>query len=84
MKAIVCTQYGPPELLEFKEVEKPVPKDTEVLVKVHASSVNYNNLIHVTGKPWPARFSFGLSKPKVRIPGGDIGGLVESAGKSVT
>ena len=53
MKAIVCTQYGPPELLEFREVEKPVPKDTEVLLKVHATSVNYNDLIHVTGKPYP-------------------------------
>lgn len=55
-KAIVCTQYGPPELLEFREVEKPVPTGTEVLVEVHASSVNCNNLIHVTGEPWVARY----------------------------
>lgn len=84
MKAIVCTKYGPPEILQLQEIEKPTPRDNEVLVKVYASSVNYNNLAHVRGEPFLARFWVGLLKPKYKVPGGDIAGRVESIGRNVT
>ena len=84
MKAIVSTKYGPPDVLEFTEVEKPVPLDNQVLVKVHAASVNYGNLVLLRGEPFLARFAFGLFKPKFSIPGGDIAGVVEAVGKDVT
>ena len=74
MKAIVCTEYGSPDVLQLKEVAKPTPGDDEVLVKVHASSVNYNNLANVKGKPFAARLWSGLLKPKFKVPGGDIAG----------
>jgi NADPH:quinone reductase-like Zn-dependent oxidoreductase len=84
MKAIVYTKYGSPDVLALKEVEKPIPKDDQVLVKVHAASVNYGNLVLLKGEPFLARFAFGLFKPKFTIPGGDIGGVVEAAGKDVS
>jgi NADPH:quinone reductase-like Zn-dependent oxidoreductase len=83
MKAIVSTKYGSPDVLEFKEVVKPIPSDNQVLVKVHASSVNYGNLVLLKGEPFLARFAFGLLKPKYAIPGGDISGTVEAVGKDV-
>ena len=83
MKAIVSNRYGPPDVLELKEVEKPIPKDNQVLIKVHAASVNYGNLVLMRGKPFLARFAFGLLKPKYSIPGGDIAGRVEDVGKDV-
>lgn len=84
MKAIVYKKYGPPDVLKVTEVEKPIPKDNEVLVKVHASSVNFGNLVLLKGEPFLARFAFGLFKPKYAIPGGDIAGTVEAVGKDVT
>lgn len=84
MKAIVSTKYGPPDVLELAEVEKPLPMDNQVLVKVHAASVNYGNLVLLRGEPFLARFAFGLFKPKFSIPGGDIAGVVEAVGKDVT
>jgi NADPH:quinone reductase-like Zn-dependent oxidoreductase len=85
MKAIVCTEYGPPELLQLQEVERPVPDDDEVLVQVHASSVNFANLALVTGEPFIARLmGGGVRQPQVSIPGGDIAGRVEEVGASVT
>ncbi len=83
MKAIVSNRYGPPDVLELKEVEKPIPKDNQVLIKVHAASLNYGNLVLLRGKPFLARFAFGLLKPKYSIPGGDIAGRVEAVGKDV-
>jgi NADPH:quinone reductase-like Zn-dependent oxidoreductase len=83
MKAIVCTKYGFAGL-KLEEVEKPTPKDNEVLVKVCASSVNYNILGIVRGKPFIARLWFGFLKPKIKIPGNDIAGQVEAVGKDVT
>ncbi|MCK4529140.1 NAD(P)-dependent alcohol dehydrogenase, partial [candidate division WOR-3 bacterium] len=80
MKAIVYTKYGPPDVLQLKDVEKPTPRDNEVLVKVHAASVNYANLAFVRGKPFLARLWSGLLKPKHKIPGGDISGRVEAVG----
>ncbi|MDQ1002524.1 NADPH:quinone reductase-like Zn-dependent oxidoreductase [Neobacillus niacini] len=84
MKAIVYKRYGPPEILEVTDVEKPMPKDNQILVKVHASSINFGNLVLLKGEPFLARFAFGLFKPKYSIPGGDISGTVEAVGKDVT
>ena len=83
MKAIVCHKYGPPDVLKLTDVEKPIPEDNQVLVKIHAASVNYGNLVLLRGKPFLARFAFGLLKPKYPIPGGDIAGQVEAVGKDV-
>src|SRR3954453_17088183 len=83
MKAILCTKYGPPDVLELTEVETPIPEDNQVLVKVHAASVNYGNLVLLKGEPFLARFAFGLLKPKYPIPGGDIAGRIEAVGKNV-
>lgn len=82
MKAAVCTKYGPPEVLRLVEVENPIPTDDQVLVKVHASSVNFNTLGFVRGEPFLARLWSGLFKPKLR-PGNDIAGQVEAVGKNV-
>ncbi|TWE05043.1 NADPH:quinone reductase-like Zn-dependent oxidoreductase [Neobacillus bataviensis] len=83
MKAIVYNQYGQPDVLKLTEVEKPEPGDNQVLVKIHAASVNYGNLVLLKGEPFLARFAFGLIKPKYSIPGGDIAGRVEAVGKDV-
>jgi NADPH:quinone reductase-like Zn-dependent oxidoreductase len=84
MKAIVYEKYGPPDVLQLKEVEKPVPKENEVLVKVQASSVNYSNSAFVRGKPFIVRLmGSGLLKPKYKILGSDIAGRVETVGVNV-
>ena len=83
MKAIVCTKYGPPDVLKLKEVEKPTPNDNEVLVKIHAASVTFSNLLLVSGKPLLTRMALGLLKPKIKIPGSDIAGRVEAVGVNV-
>jgi len=83
MKAITYTKYGPPEVLQLKEVEKPTPKDNEVLVKVFAASANPADWHMIRGEPVFARLAFGLNKPKNIIPGIDIAGKVEAVGKNV-
>jgi NADPH:quinone reductase-like Zn-dependent oxidoreductase len=83
MKAIVYTKYGTPDVLEIKEVEKPVPTDNEVLVKIYASSINYNALGMIRGEPFLIRFWCGLLKPKFKTPGNDIAGKVEAIGKNI-
>lgn len=83
MKAIISDKYGSPDILQLKEVNKPIPEDNQVLVKIHAASVNYGNLVLLKGQPFMARFAFGLLKPKYSIPGGDISGRVEAVGKNV-
>jgi NADPH:quinone reductase-like Zn-dependent oxidoreductase len=82
MKAIVYTKYGPPEVLQLKEVAKPTPKDDEVLIKVQAASVNRSDWEGLRGKPLYARIG-GLLKPRHHILGSDIAGRVEMAGRSV-
>ncbi|KKB33570.1 putative oxidoreductase, Zn-binding [Bacillus thermotolerans] len=84
MKAIVYHKYGSPDVLNLAEVDKPIPEDNQVLVKVHAASLNYGNLVLLKGEPFLARFAFGLLKLKYSIPGGDIAGRVEAVGKEVT
>jgi NADPH:quinone reductase-like Zn-dependent oxidoreductase len=81
MKAIVYTEYGSPDVLQLKEVEKPVPKDNEVLIKVHAVSVNRSDWEGLIGKPLYARLG-GPRKPNGKIPGSDIAGRVEAAGSN--
>jgi len=82
MKAIVYEKYGPPEVLQLKEVEKPTPSDDEVLVKVHAASVNRADWGFVRGKPFVVRLWSGLLKPKNTILGADIAGRVEAVGRN--
>jgi NADPH:quinone reductase-like Zn-dependent oxidoreductase len=84
LKAIVYEKYGSPDVLQFKEVEKPAPKDDEVLVKIYASSINDGDDSLVKGSPFIARLSSGLLKPKHMIPGGDMAGQVEAVGRNVT
>ena len=84
MKAIVYTKYGPPDVLQLKEIEKPTPKDNEVLVKVHAASVNSWDWGLLRGTPFVNRLIVsGLFKPKYKILGCDIAGQVEGVGKNV-
>jgi NADPH:quinone reductase-like Zn-dependent oxidoreductase len=86
MKAIVINKYGSPtDVLHLEEVEKPFPKDDEVLVRIHAASVTFSNLLLVTGKPIFIRFMEGgtLQKPGVKIPGSDVAGRVEAVGAHV-
>ncbi len=82
MKAIIYTEYGTPDVLQLKEVETPTPKDDEVLVKVHAASINSWDWDMLRGKPFIVRM-WGLLKPKYQIPGADIAGQVEAVGKDV-
>lgn len=84
MKAIVYQKYGSPNVLEFKEVAKPVPKDHEVLVKIQATSLNAADWRLLRADPFLARFYSGLFKPKHQILGSDIAGTVEAVGKNVT
>jgi NADPH:quinone reductase-like Zn-dependent oxidoreductase len=85
MKAVVYRKYGPPmEVLKYTETDKPVQKDDEVLIKVHASSVNKGDSLTVQGKPFLIRIMMGLFKPKNIIPGIDVAGTVESTGKDIT
>ncbi|MBW1814242.1 MAG: NAD(P)-dependent alcohol dehydrogenase [Deltaproteobacteria bacterium] len=84
MKAIVYEKYGPPEVLQLKEVVKPIPKDNEVLIKVHAASLNYADWAFVRGVPFLVRLmGAGLLKPKNPILGSDIAGWIEAVGGNV-
>lgn len=81
MKAVVYTEYGSPDLLEYKEVATPVPKDDEALIKVHATSVNRSDWEGLIGQPLYARIG-GLFKPRRHILGSDIAGVVAAVGKN--
>ncbi|MBW2597733.1 MAG: NAD(P)-dependent alcohol dehydrogenase [Deltaproteobacteria bacterium] len=83
MKAIVYTKYGPPEVLQLKEVAKPIPKDNEVLVKVYATTVNRTDYATIRGIPFFARLFTGMFKPKKQIPGTEFAGKIEEIGKNV-
>lgn len=97
MKAVVYTKYGPPDVLQLKEVAKPTPKENEILIQVHATSVGYGDLVtrNFANIPLrefhmpvlfllPARFAFGYSKPKKTILGAELAGEIEKVGKDVS
>jgi len=85
MKAIVYTHYGAPsDVLQFTEVERPTPKDHEILIHVQAASVNSADWHLVRADPFLVRFATGLRKPKQTIPGADVAGRVAAVGRSVT
>jgi NADPH:quinone reductase-like Zn-dependent oxidoreductase len=96
MKAIICTKYGSPEVLQLHEIEKPAPKDSEILIRVHATSVNYGDLVARNFKEispqkfnmpllfWLfAKIAFGIRKPNITILGSEFSGEIEVAGKYV-
>ena len=84
MKAIVYTEYGSPDVLQFKDVEKPAPNKVEVLVKVHAASANPADWHLMRAEPFLARLANGLLKPKNTKLGADLAGRVEAVGGNVT
>jgi NADPH:quinone reductase-like Zn-dependent oxidoreductase len=84
LKAIVREEYGSPDVLELKEIEKPVPGDDEVLVKVHAASVNTADLDYLRGRPAAARVASGIGRPRNYRMGLDVAGRVEAVGRDVT
>ena len=83
MKAIVCTKYGPPEVLQLKEVEKPIPKSKEVLIKIFAVVVGIEDPMQRKGKPYFGRFFVGFTKPRKLILGTEFAGEIEAVGKNV-
>ena len=84
MKAVVCERYGSPDALELREVDKPIPADDEVLVRVRATSVNPVDWHGVTGTPYVARLQGGLRRPKNFAVGVDFAGQVEAVGRNIT
>ena len=97
LKAIIHDVYGPPDVLQLKEVEKPVPKNREVLVRIHGASVNYGDLTarnfkHISHRTFNmpllfwliAKLDFGLNQPRRKILGSEFSGIIESTGKDVT
>jgi NADPH:quinone reductase-like Zn-dependent oxidoreductase len=89
VKAIVCTGYGPPDVLELRDVEKPIPKANEVLVRIHATSVTMGDC-ELRGLRVPfewkllLRIGFGIRAPRRKILGQEIAGEIESTGRDVT
>lgn len=84
MKAVAQSGYGPPDILRIIEVERPVPNDEEVLVRVHAAAVNWADWAATTGVPFMIRLYAGLRRPKVAIRGSDVAGIVQAVGKNVS
>src|SRR6266516_3397515 len=83
MRAIVQDKYGSPDVLQLRDVDKPVVKDDEALVRVHAAAVNIGDWHLLRGVPYVMRLVSGVLKPRRRIPGLDIAGQVEAAGRNV-
>ncbi|NQZ81104.1 MAG: NAD(P)-dependent alcohol dehydrogenase [Colwellia sp.] len=84
MKAIICTKYGSPDVLQLQESEKPTPKENEVLVKIVAASITTADTMMRQGTPYIGRLFIGLSKPKYPITGTGFAGVIEAVGDKVT
>ena len=84
MKAFVRAEYGPPSVLQLQDIDRPVPKDDEVLVHVRASSLNQGDLDYLYGKPFLTRMGTGLRVPRQPGLGFDAAGEVEAVGKDIT
>ncbi|HEV3474234.1 MAG TPA: alcohol dehydrogenase catalytic domain-containing protein, partial [Actinomycetota bacterium] len=84
MRAVIWDRYGPPEVLRIEDVERPVPSDDEVLIKVHASTVNRTDTGLRSAEYFISRFVTGLTRPKWKIPGTELAGEVVAAGPAVT
>ena len=84
MKAAVHTSYGPPEVVRVSDVDKPTNKDDEVLIKVHATTVNRTDCGFRAGKPFFVRFFAGLIRPRATVLGGEFAGVVDAVGSGVT
>ena len=83
MKAVIYREYGPPEGMGLEEIPKPIPKENDVLIKVHATTVNRTDCANLTAKPFIMRFILGFFKPRKIILGTDFAGEVMSIGKNV-
>jgi NADPH:quinone reductase-like Zn-dependent oxidoreductase len=84
MKAVIFDRYGPPEVLRLEEVARPVPQANEVLIRVHATTVNRSDCGVRQGKPFFSRLISGFPRPKWKILGTELAGEVEAAGPAVT
>jgi NADPH:quinone reductase-like Zn-dependent oxidoreductase len=84
MKAIVCPKYGLPEVLQFKEVNKPIPKNNELLIRVFTVFVGIEDIMQRIGKPYFGRIFVGITKPRKSILGTEFAGEIEAVGKNVT
>jgi NADPH:quinone reductase-like Zn-dependent oxidoreductase len=83
MRAVVAERYGKPEVLHIKNVEKSTPRSNEVLIKIKATSITAASVFMREGKPYFGRLFVGLTKPKVKIPGTDLSGIIEAVGSDV-
>ena len=83
MKAIVCEKYGPPEVLQLREVEKPVPKSNELLIRIYAVFIGIEDIMQRNGKPYFVRLIIGLTKPRKAVFGTEFCGEIEEVGESV-
>jgi len=83
MKAIICTHYGTTDVLQLIEVAKPIPKDNEVLIKVHVSVVTPSDIAFRKGEPFIVKLIYGLTKPRLSIQGVEFAGEIEAVGKDV-
>ena len=83
MQAITYTQYGAPEVLKLSEIDKPIPADNQILIKMMATTVNSGDARLRRADPFLVRLMFGFFKPKIKVLGNVISGVVESVGKYI-